>query len=123
MSHARDIIESNRLETLTLIRAHLTVAGIKVKAQEKEIKKAKADGILDNVVRATGFSSHYYDFLAEGPRSKEEAKAYLYDGTSENTQKHESHYLNIWELVADVRAECDSKLEAALKELEELKAA
>ena len=62
-------------------------------------KKPKGEG-----TGRVGFASKYYDWLvANVPCSKEDATAFVMgtDGqeeTSQNTQNHLSHYLNIWSL-------------------------
>ena len=56
----------------------------------------------------SGFASEFYAYLAAEPRTEEEARAYIQgtDGnkeTSDNVKRHESHYLGIWKLTADIR--------------------
>lgn len=51
-----------------------------------------------------GFASKYYDFLVSNPAVDEDtAKAYImgegdFEDTSENVQRHASHYMAIWKL-------------------------
>lgn len=66
--------------------------------------------------RSNGFASDYYDYLSEETRTKDEALAFILgtgsnEGTSKNVRAHESHYLNIWELVATIRDGYESEEE------------
>ncbi len=78
-----------------MIRAHAKKAGVEV---FKKAKESSGEG-------RTGFTSVFYEYLAQNPGcSKEMATAFIMgtDGnaeTSENTRKHLSHYLGIWGLV------------------------
>lgn len=62
-------------------------------------KKPKAEG-----TGKTGFSSVYYAWLVANVTStKAEATAYIMNKeNSENTRRHESHYMNIWKLVHSI---------------------
>ena len=58
--------------------------------------------------RAGGFASTYYAWLAEAPRTRDEAAQYIsgegdYEETSANVKNHLKHYLNIADLAIAVR--------------------
>jgi hypothetical protein len=78
-----------------LVRAHAKKAGVEV---FKKAKESSGEG-------RTGFSSLFYDFLAQNTGcTKEQATAFINgtDGnaaTSENTKRHLTHYIAIWGLV------------------------
>lgn len=68
------------------------------KKAEEEIRPAKRAG-------ATGFAGAYYDWLASGSHTEQEARDYIMSPeTSANTKAHLTHYLNIWALCETVRA-------------------
>lgn len=84
------------------------VAGLKPKEIEEAIEEA---GIKSK--RSNGFASDYYDYLKEEERTEEEALSFILgtegnEVTSKNVKNHESHYLNIFELVKDVRDSLES---------------
>ena len=72
-------------------------------------KKPKAEGS-----GKTGFASTFYNFLISDPKvDKETANKYIMNPeNSENVRRHESHYMNIWQLVHDI-ADPDPVAESA----------
>lgn len=63
--------------------------------------------------KAKGFAAEYYEWLARFPRTEQEAVDYIMDpANSNNTHKHKSHYMNIWELTVAVRANLGEEPEA-----------
>ena len=64
----------------------------------KEAQPVKAKG------GARGFADVYYNWLAEDERTEQEAADYINSSDSQNVRNHLTHYLNIWALVATVRA-------------------
>lgn len=53
---------------------------------------------------AKGFADGYYDWLAEGTRTEQEAHDLIMGNESQNVRNHLTHYLNIWALAETVRA-------------------
>ena len=93
---SRIIIDEKK--TIKVARAFATIEGYSDKEVNETLKEI---GIGKG--KRVSFASEYYDWLAEAIRSRDEAEAYImgegeYGETSENVQKHLSHYLNIWEL-------------------------
>lgn len=83
--------------SVKLIRAHLTIEGFSDKVISAAIKEAELTS------KKVTFASDFYDWLAEKPRSQEEAKEYIMDpANSQNVHNHLSHYLNIAELAARI---------------------
>lgn len=74
----------------------------------KEIDEAIEEAGI-KAKRSNGFAADYYEYLSLESRTKEEALSFILgtngnEGTSKNVRAHESHYLNIFELVATIRA-------------------
>lgn len=63
---------------------------------EEEVKPAKRAG-------ANGFAAMYYDWLAGGSRTEQEARDLIMGNESQNIRNHLTHYLNIWALCETVR--------------------
>jgi len=82
--------------TLTLIRAHLLVAGFTA----KEIKTATKN--LSTV--ATGLKAGFYAFLLEAERSEKECRDYIDALGSDNATKKIGSYLSVAKLAQDIRA-------------------
>lgn len=83
--------------SVKLIRAHLTIEGFSDKEISAGIKEAELTS------KKVTFASDFYDWLAEEPRSQEEAKEYIMDpANSQNVHNHLSHYMNIAELAARI---------------------
>lgn len=66
------------------------------KVIEDEVKPAKRAG-------ANGFAAMYYDWLAEGSRTEQDARDLIMSNESQNVRNHLTHYLNIWALCETVR--------------------
>lgn len=104
--NTKDIIANVKLlskegKTIKYIKAFLTLEGLD-DAQSKEI--LEQCGVSGKKV---GFADSFYRWLAEAPRSKDEASAYIlgegeFGETSNNVQKHLSHYLNIADLASKI---------------------
>lgn len=87
--------------TLAKIKAMLTIEDYTAKEIAQGIKDAGVS------IKPKTFASDYYDWLSASIRTKEEATDYIlgqgeFGDTSDNTKKHRSHYLNIWELSATI---------------------
>ncbi len=63
----------------------------------KEAQPAKSTG------GAKGFAAEYYDWLADGSRSEQDAHDYIMSNESDNVRNHLTHYLNIWALAETIR--------------------
>lgn len=91
-----EIIETYKDSPISVIRAHLTIAGYSGKEVTEALKEAGVSSAK------LGFASDYYDFLGSELRTREEAIAFIKEGNakveSNNILKHSSHYLNIFDL-------------------------
>ena len=75
--------------------------GIAAKTLETEWKAAQPEKAKGG---PRGFAEVYYDWLAEEPRTEQEAHDYIMGDESQNVRNHLTHYLNIWALVETVRS-------------------
>lgn len=78
--------------------ANVNIPVSKLQAAWKEAQPEKAKS------GAKGFAEQYYDWLAEGTRTEQEAYVMIMDNESQNVRNHLTHYLNIWALAETVRA-------------------
>lgn len=76
--------------------------GIVAKALEQEWKDAQPEKAAGG--GAKGFADTYYDWLAEGTRTEQDAADLILSNESQNVRNHLTHYLNIWALAETVRA-------------------
>ena len=77
----------------------------------KDINSAWKDA-QPTKAKAKGFAAEYFEWLAEMPRTEEEANDYIMDpSNSNNTHKHLSHYMNIWALTVAVRGSLEKERE------------
>ncbi len=88
--------------TITKIKAFLTLEDYSAKEITAALKEAGVTG-----GKPKTFASEYYDWLAERPRTLVEAEDYImglgeFGETTNNVQKHKSHYLNIADLTIRV---------------------
>lgn len=74
--------------------------GISAKELEAEWKLAQPEKAKGG---AKGFADTYYDWLAEGARTEQEAADLIEGNESQNVRNHLTHYLNIWALCESVR--------------------
>ena len=109
---ALELIAQNEGDTITVLRARMVIEGYAAKIINLAIAQAKENGDLENKSRSAGFAAGFYTFLTESTRTKVEVVEFINDGTSENVQKHESHYLAIWELAESVRVDVEERLAA-----------
>ena len=80
------------------------------KKQDLDVyKKPKAEGS-----GKSGFASTFYAWLVSNPEvEKKAANEYIMNPeNSENVRRHESHYMNIWQLVHDIAVGPDAEVEA-----------
>ncbi len=84
-------LSSNGLN-VTKIRATLTLEDYSSKDISAAIKEA------DITSTRSGFAASFYAFLSEAPRTKTEAEYFVMNETSDNTKKHKSHFMAIYEL-------------------------
>lgn len=76
--------------------------GIVAKALEQEWKDAQPERAAGG--GAKGFADQYYDWLAGGTRTEQEAADLILGNESANVRNHLTHYLNIWALAETVRS-------------------
>lgn len=90
-----------------LFKANPIVKKFKLIAQFNDYKPKEIKAFLEEMgvptVAKKGFAAEFYGFLSAELRSKDEATAYVMgtgdcDETSDNVQKHLTHYIGIWEL-------------------------
>ena len=112
VSTALELIESNVGDTITVLRARMVIEGYPAKVITAAIAEAKAAGTIETQSRSAGFAASFYEFLTESTRTKEEALIFINFETSDNVQKHETHYMAIWELAENVRIEVEERLVA-----------
>lgn len=70
----------------------------------KELEAAWKDVAPATRRGARGFTEQYYDWLAEGPRTEQEAVDYVMSNESQNVRNYLTHHLNIWALAETVRS-------------------
>ena len=93
----KDIIKQYADQPVSIIRAHLTIAGHSGKAVTEALKEA---GISSARI---GFVDAFYDWLGEESRDKAEVLLYVegkgeFGETSENVVRHLRHYAKIGEM-------------------------
>ena len=74
--------------------------GIVAKALEQEWKDAQPEKASGG---ARGFTDYYYSWLAEAPRTEQEAYDYVMSNESQNVRNYLTHHLNIWALAESIR--------------------
>ena len=109
VSTALELIEANEGDTITVLRARMTIEGYKPKVITEAIAEAKAAGTLDVQERSTGFVKGFYTFLKTA-RTEAEVLDYIHTDTSNNVKNHETHYLGVWSLTVAVREEMAAEL-------------
>lgn len=68
-----------------------------LEAAWKEAQPERAKG------GARGFTDYYYSWLAEAPRTEQEAYDYVMSNESQNVRNYLTHHLNIWALAESIR--------------------
>ena len=74
--------------------------GIAAKALEAAYKEAQPEKAKSG---ARGFTDYYYSWLAEAPRTEQEAYDYVMSNESQNVRNYLTHHLNIWALAESIR--------------------
>ena len=94
-----------------LLEAGTTKAKIKatIILEDLVATEAEANTVVKEVgvtrTGATGLRAIYYDKLVDGEfQTRAEAEAYLLAEGSENTKRHLSHFLGVYDLVARIKA-------------------
>ena len=74
--------------------------GESAKTLEAEWKAAQPERAKGG---ARGFTDYYYSWLAEAPRTEQEAYDYVMSNESQNVRNYLTHHLNIWALAESIR--------------------
>ena len=86
----------------TLKEMDVANSAIRAALLKKGFEEDEIDEALPSKKRVC-FANDYFDFLAEFPRSEEDAKSFIngedgYNETSDNVKKYEKMHLNTWSL-------------------------